>query len=72
MKIAVFATAVCLLIPSVTAAQAARPPTPQPPATAPAQVAQAYEQFLLGHPTVMLRMLQAEARRLRIANTWRG
>ena len=30
------------------------------------------EQFLLGHPTVMLRMLQAEARRLRIANTWRG
>jgi CRP-like cAMP-binding protein len=30
------------------------------------------EQFLLGHPTVMLRMLQAEARRLRVANTWRG
>ena len=30
------------------------------------------EQFLLGHPTVMLRMLQAEARRLLVANTWRG
>jgi CRP/FNR family transcriptional regulator, cyclic AMP receptor protein len=30
------------------------------------------EQFLLGYPTVMLRMLQAEARRLRVANTWRG
>ena len=30
------------------------------------------EPFLLGHPTVMLRMLQAEARRLLVANTWRG
>jgi CRP/FNR family transcriptional regulator, cyclic AMP receptor protein len=30
------------------------------------------EAFLLGHPTVMLRMLQTEARRLRVANTWRG
>jgi CRP-like cAMP-binding protein len=30
------------------------------------------EQFLLAHPSVMLRMLQAEARRLRVANTWRG
>lgn len=26
--------------------------------------------FLLGHPTVMLRMLQAEARRLRDSNRW--
>jgi CRP/FNR family transcriptional regulator, cyclic AMP receptor protein len=30
------------------------------------------EQFLIARPTVMLRMLQAEARRLRVANTWRG
>jgi CRP-like cAMP-binding protein len=30
------------------------------------------EPFLLEHPTVMLRMLQDEARRLRIANTWQG
>ncbi|MBI4261210.1 MAG: cyclic nucleotide-binding domain-containing protein [Actinobacteria bacterium] len=30
------------------------------------------ESFLLAHPTVMLRMLQAEARRLRSANRWRG
>jgi CRP-like cAMP-binding protein len=28
------------------------------------------EEFLLGHPTVMLRMLQAEARRLRDAHTF--
>src|SRR5262249_7387147 len=28
------------------------------------------EAFLLGHPTVMLRMLQAEARRLRDSNRW--
>jgi CRP-like cAMP-binding protein len=28
------------------------------------------QQFLLGHPTVMLRVLQAEARRLRDANRW--
>ncbi len=30
------------------------------------------QEFLLAHPSVMLRMLQAEARRLRVANTWRG
>jgi len=30
------------------------------------------EPFLIAHPTVMLRMLQDEARRLRIANTWQG
>ena len=30
------------------------------------------EPFLLANPTVMLRMLQGEARRLRVANTWRG
>ena len=29
------------------------------------------ETFLLGHPAVMLRMLKAEARRLREANRWR-
>ena len=28
------------------------------------------EGFLLGHPTVMLRLLQAESRRLRDANKW--
>jgi len=28
------------------------------------------ERFLLDHPTVMLRMLQAEARRLRSAHVW--
>lgn len=28
--------------------------------------------FLLAHPTVMLRMLQAQARRLRNANRWRS
>lgn len=28
------------------------------------------EQFLLEHPSVMLRMLQAEARRLRDSSTW--
>ena len=28
------------------------------------------EPFLLEHPTVMLRMLQAEARRLRDSNRW--
>jgi CRP/FNR family transcriptional regulator, cyclic AMP receptor protein len=30
------------------------------------------EQFLLDHPRVMLRMLQAGARRLRAADSWRG
>jgi len=44
MKLAALLTVVCLSIPSVVAAQAARPP-----ATAPAKVAQAYEQFLVGH-----------------------
>jgi len=29
------------------------------------------EGFLLQHPSVMFRMLQAEARRLRTANEWR-
>jgi CRP/FNR family cyclic AMP-dependent transcriptional regulator len=28
--------------------------------------------FLIGHPPVMYRMLQAQARRLRIANRWRS
>ena len=30
------------------------------------------EPFLLSHPPVMLRMLQAQARRLRNANLWQG
>jgi CRP-like cAMP-binding protein len=30
------------------------------------------ETFLLSHPPVMLRMLQAQARRLRNANLWQG
>ena len=30
------------------------------------------EPFLTAHPTVMYRMLQAQARRLRAANRWRG
>ena len=29
-------------------------------------------EFLLGHPSVMLRMLQAEVQRLRSANVWPG
>jgi tetratricopeptide (TPR) repeat protein len=49
MKTAAFAIAACLLVPTVTAAQAARPGAQQPPATAPAKVAEAYEQFLIGH-----------------------
>lgn len=32
----------------------------------------ALEQFLISHPKVMLRMLQAQARRLRAANQWRS
>jgi len=30
------------------------------------------ESFLIGHPRVMFRMLQAQARRLRNANRWRS
>ena len=30
------------------------------------------EPFLLGHPTVVYRMLQSQARRLRSANLWRS
>jgi len=30
------------------------------------------EQFLVGHPRVMYRMLQVQARRLRAANRWRS
>jgi tetratricopeptide (TPR) repeat protein len=47
MKLAALLTAVCLWIPSVAAAQAAR--APQLPGAAPGKVAQAYEQFLIGH-----------------------
>ena len=32
----------------------------------------AVEDFLVGHPKVMFRMLQAQARRLRNANRWRS
>ncbi len=32
----------------------------------------AVEAFLVGHPRVMYRMLQAQARRLRAANRWRS
>ncbi len=32
----------------------------------------AVEEFLVGHPKVMFRMLQAQARRLRDANRWRS
>ena len=49
MKLAVWATVVCVATPALCAAQTARARTPQPPAAAPAKVAQAYEQFLLGH-----------------------
>jgi tetratricopeptide (TPR) repeat protein len=52
MKIAVLLTAMCVAVPSMTSiagAQAARAPSPQSGATPPAKVAQAYEQFLIGH-----------------------
>src|SRR5437773_9648446 len=49
MKLAVIVTAVCVAVPSMSAAQAARVRSPQLAATAPAKVAQAYEQFLSGH-----------------------
>jgi tetratricopeptide (TPR) repeat protein len=49
MRLAVFLTAVCVAVPSMSAAQAARKRTPQLPAASPAKVAQAYEQFLIGH-----------------------
>lgn len=32
----------------------------------------ALESFMLGHPKVMWRMLQSEARKLRTATSWRG
>src|SRR5438874_2137248 len=49
MKVAAFVTAVCVAVPSLSAAQTARNRTPQLAPAAPAKVAQAYEQFLLGH-----------------------
>lgn len=42
-------TAVCVAVSSTATAQAARNRAPQPAATPPAKVAQAYEQFLTGH-----------------------
>jgi tetratricopeptide (TPR) repeat protein len=49
MKLAVFVTAVCVVMPSLSAAQGARNRPAQLAATPPAKVAQAYEQFLIGH-----------------------
>jgi tetratricopeptide (TPR) repeat protein len=49
MKLAVFVTAVCVAVPSMSSAQAARNRAPRPATAAPANVAQAYEQFLIGH-----------------------
>jgi tetratricopeptide (TPR) repeat protein len=49
MKPAVLAIVVCLAVPSISAAQGTRPRSTQPGATTPAKVAQAYEQFLIGH-----------------------
>lgn len=42
-------TAVCVAVSSTATAQAARNRAPQPAATSPAKLAQAYEQFLIGH-----------------------
>ena len=49
MKLAVFVTAVCVAVPSMSMAQAARNRAPQLAPPSPAKVAQAYEQFLIGH-----------------------
>jgi tetratricopeptide (TPR) repeat protein len=49
MKFAVFITAVCVAVPSMSAAQAAPNRAARPAAAAPANVAQAYEQFLIAH-----------------------
>ena len=54
MRVAVL-VAVCVAVPSMSAAQVARARSPQPagqkstPSTSPPRVAQAYEQFLIGH-----------------------
>jgi CRP-like cAMP-binding protein len=52
------------------------PPTADVVATTPlrclAMAGPAVEPFLLAHPKVMYRMLQAQARRLRNANRWRS
>lgn len=49
MRLAAFATALCVAAPSMSAAQAVRNRAPQLGPTSPAKVAQAYEQFLIGH-----------------------
>jgi tetratricopeptide (TPR) repeat protein len=49
MKLAVFVTAACVAVPSISAAQAPRARAPQATAASTSKVAQAYEQFLLGH-----------------------
>ena len=49
MKFAVLVAAVSVVVPSLSAAQAARSRAPQLVSASPAKVAQAYEQFLIGH-----------------------
>src|SRR3954451_21741662 len=49
MKFSALLTVVCLSVSSAAAAQAARGRAPQLPAATSAKVAQAYEQFLVGH-----------------------
>ena len=52
------------------------PPTADVVATSPLRCLQlgpaAVQPFLMAHPSVMFRMLQAQARRLRNANRWRS
>ena len=49
MRLAVLVTALCVAVPSLSIAQPARNRAPRPAPPAPANVAQAYEQFLIGH-----------------------
>ena len=49
MRLSVLVTVMCVSIPSVGSAQAVGSRAPQLPAASPGKVAQAYEQFLLGH-----------------------
>lgn len=49
MRLAVLVTALCVAVPSLSIAQPARNRAPRPTPPAPANVAQAYEQFLIGH-----------------------
>src|SRR5881394_1618053 len=49
MRFAAFLTAVCIAVPSIAVAQASRSRGAQVAPPPPARVAQAYEQFLIGH-----------------------